>query len=180
MNDLNKFKEAISDFFKKNKSLVYLVPLLMVLLIIVIVLYSCGDKAATVNANKTQNPTTNQTTNNKSNATGNDKVEVSGNKVEVLPQTERTADKENQNVKTNSNENKNTSNPVNPFDLPMRLSGVLTGSNDGSIAIIEISQNSYIVREGEVINNTWKVSKIEENGVLLVNGEKESYITFSD
>ena len=168
MDTLNKLKAIFSEFFKKNKSAVYLLPLMMVLLVVVIIMYSGGFKDRAVATNGNQN----QTTNNTSSTSENSKGTSSENKVEVLPQTERTADDEK--------ENTNTSNPVNPFELPMKLSGVLVGSNGDGVAIIETSQNSYIVREGELINNTWKVSKIEEKGVLLLNGDKEAYIEFSE
>jgi len=169
-NKLNIYKKAVKDFFKKNRSLVFLLPMLVIMVIVVIALYSSGNNTSKNTGNYTVSGNKNQT-DSLSGSPGKDTNIPSGSKVEVLPQTERSADNENEGKK-------NGSNPVNPFDAPMKLSGILLGSEGGSIAIIETNNSSYIVNEGEFVNNIWKVLKIEEKRVLLVNGDKETYITF--
>jgi hypothetical protein len=78
----------------------------------------------------------------------------------------------------NSNIISNSS--ANPFELPMKVTGVVIESNDKSIAIIETAHTSYIVKVGDFISDSWQVRNIEENGVLLVNGQKEAHIPFDD
>lgn len=170
-NKLNIYKKAVKDFFKKNRSLVFLLPMLVIMIIVLIVLYSTGNKASENTGNYTVSGNKNQTE-SLSGSPGKDTNIPSGNKVEVLPQTERSADKDNENEGK-----KNESNPVNPFDAPMKLSGVIVNSDKDSVAIIETSIKSYVVREGELVNDIWKVSKIEEKGVLLINGDEEKYLT---
>ena len=60
----------------------------------------------------------------------------------------------------------------------MKLAGIILGNNCSSVAIIETNNNSFVVKEGEFVNKVWKVLRIEEKGVLLINGDKESYVTF--
>lgn len=167
-NKLDAYKKVITDFFNKNRSLVVLLPLLAIMIVIVIILYSSNY---TVSSSKNQ-------TGNLSASTGNGADIPSGNKVEVLPQTERAIDKNNENGENQSEKTKNGSDPLNPFDKPMKLAGIILGSNGSSVAILETNNSSFVVKEGEFVNKVWKVLKIEEKGVLLINGDKEAYVTF--
>jgi len=176
-NKLELYKKAITDFFNKNRSLVVLLPLLVVMIIAVIILYSTGDKPPKNTENYTVSSSKNQN-GNLSASTGNSDDIPSGTKVEVLPQTERTIDQESKNVENQNEKDKNGSNSLNPFDTPMKLAGIILGNNCSSVAIIETNNNSFVVKEGEFVNKVWKVLRIEEKGVLLINGDKESYVTF--
>ena len=113
-NKLDVYKEAITEFFKKNKSLVVLLPLLVVMIIAAIILYSTGDKPPKNTENYTVSGNKNQT-GNLSASTGSSADIPSGNKVEVLPQTERTIDQENKNVENQNEKDKNGSNSLNPL-----------------------------------------------------------------
>lgn len=176
-NKLDAFKEAITDFFNKNRSLVVLLPLLVVMIIAAIILYSTSDKPPKNTENYTVSSSKNQN-GNLSDSTGSSTDIPMGNKVEVLPQTERTIDQESKNVENQNEKGKNESNSLNPFDTPMKLAGIILGNNGSSVAIIETNNSSFVVKEGEFVNKVWKVLRIEEKGVLLINGDKEAYITF--
>jgi len=177
-NKLDILKKSVIEFFEKNRSLVFLLPLLVIMLVVLIVLYSSGNKANKNNENYTVSGGKNQS-GSISASTGNGIDLPSGNKIEVLPQTERETEKAAEDKGSENVANKGTSNPANPFDAPMKLSGIILNNKGSSVAIIETNNTSYVVKEGEFVNNIWKVEKIEEKGVLLVNGDKEAYLAFA-
>lgn len=56
---------------------------------------------------------------------------------------------------------------VDPFSDPMKLTGVLYGGRGGSLAIIESSGTSYIVSEGDYVDDLWAVRSIIRDSVIL-------------
>ncbi|NMB97743.1 MAG: hypothetical protein GYA02_14215 [Clostridiaceae bacterium] len=167
MDKKYRIKDAFLEFFKKNKNAVYLLPILVVVLIIAIVVFINGEIYIPASNINLQDQTDN------SPVDGHDGITAS-NTIEILPKIERSEEdkKNNSNIISNSS--------ANPFELPMKVTGVVIESNDKSIAIIETAHTSYIVKVGDFISDSWQVRNIEENGVLLVNGQKEAHIPFDD
>jgi len=162
MDKRYRFKSMFSEFFKKNKNAVYLLPILGVVLIVAVILLVNGEIKI---------PVTNIGLQNQINDNAVDKdVDITANSIDILPKIERKEE----------DDKYNSSSSANPFELPMKVSGIVIGSYEQSIAIIETSQTSHIVKVGDFIDNLWEVKKIEENGVLLLNGQKEIYISFED
>lgn len=54
-----------------------------------------------------------------------------------------------------------------PFADPMRLSGIVHGGRGGSMAIIESGGTSYIVSEGDYVDDIWAVREIGGGRVVL-------------
>ena len=164
-----KVKSLINEIYGKNKNMLYLLPILVIVIIIAVIAFAKGGKATLTANNNIQS----NTSENGMGESDRNEMTNTSKRVEVLPQTERKS--ENQD---DDNENSKNNNPVNPFALPMKVTGIMLGKDGQEIAIIESSQSSYIVKTGDVIEDVWKVSKIEENGVTLLNGEKETYVSF--
>lgn len=148
--------EKIKEFFAKNKMLVYILPVLLILVVGGIIFLSIIGKG--------NEPTL------KTSVTAA-KSPPAGDKVSVLPETVRDTTEEEEEKKPSM---------VNPFGLPMRLSGVLLDGIKDAYAVIETSQNSYIVKKGDVIEKVWEIIKISEDGVVLKNGDIESVLAFPE
>jgi len=59
-------------------------------------------------------------------------------------------------------------NPMtDPFGGPMKLTGIVTGGRGGSMAIIESSGNSYIVSEGDYVDDLWVVFEVSPEVVIM-------------
>lgn len=85
--------------------------------------------------------------------------------VQILPQLER---KEEGNLA----EQKDYLNGVlDPFSIPMELLGIITGESD--LVILKAQQVSYILSLGDKIADTWELTQINRNSIVLKNGTKE-------
>lgn len=67
---------------------------------------------------------------------------------------------------------------VDPFSDPMKLTGVLYGGRGGPLAIIESSGTSYIVSEGDYVDDLWAVRSIVRDSVLLRAHNQEVRLYF--
>jgi len=67
---------------------------------------------------------------------------------------------------------------IDPFSEPMRLTGVLYGSRGGPLAIIESSGTSYIVSEGDYVDDLWAVRRIVRDSVVLRAHNQEVELFF--
>ncbi len=100
--------------------------------------------------------------------------EVAGT-AEVLPQQ----------VRSNNSDNTDDSRGwsafdanVDPFSDPMRLTGVLYCGRGGALAIIESSGTSYIVSEGDYVDDLWAVRSIVRDSVVLRAHNQEVRLYF--
>jgi Tfp pilus assembly protein PilP len=170
INEIPDPRSKFGQFFKRNKTLVFALPILLVLIVVLIIVYSnLGTDKSTV-----ADLPDNDITNNKaidSTVSKNEDRPVDA-KVEILPQKVRTEDQKN--------EGGNVTSQIDPFEQPMVLSGVLVNDNGDNIAIIESEGKSFVVKEGDTVGKNWKVEEIKEDGVILNNGEKDSFIQFED
>lgn len=143
-----KKDSALQTFFKENKSLALMLPLLAVLIIAMIIVYASGgkDNTTAVSGNPDNPP-----------AAAEASIPSDQPKVEVLPQIER-----------QGQEKAEVDVTKDPFEAPMKLSGILTDSDGKAMAIIESGGVSYIVqKEGLIGESTWKVLSIYESSVML-------------
>ncbi len=67
---------------------------------------------------------------------------------------------------------------VDPFGGPMKLTGVVIGGRSGSMAIIESSGTSYIVSEGDYVDDLWAVRQITIGMVILRAHNQEVSLYF--
>lgn len=154
-------QSALQKFFKENKSMVFMLPLLAVLIIVVVIVYSNMGKddsnQANVNVTTTPSPTTAAVAQVSPTPTplAIESTQTEP-KVDVLPQTERESDEAETKV------------VKDPFEAPMKLTGIFRYSDDKAVAIIESGNSSFIVGLNEIIGETsWKVLRIYEKSVTL-------------
>jgi hypothetical protein len=141
-------KNPLSEFIKKNKSMVYLLPILFILIVVVAIMYSKPQnkaKPAVPSSASSQNAIDN---------TGNQNL-----KVEVLPQMERVKQPENLDISQ-------VDDPFEAGESSVYLKGVVLSDNTGT-AIIETDSRAYIVSVGDSFESFWQVEKIEERKVTL-------------
>jgi len=62
---------------------------------------------------------------------------------------------------------------IDPFADPMELTGTVTGGRGGTMAIIESSGTSYIVAEGDYVDDLWSVRHIDATQAILRAHDKE-------
>lgn len=62
---------------------------------------------------------------------------------------------------------------IDPFADPMELTGTVTGGRGGTMAIIESSGTSYIVAEGDYVDDLWSVRYIDAAQAILRAHDKE-------
>ena len=67
---------------------------------------------------------------------------------------------------------------VDPFSDPMKLTGVVFGGRGGAMAIIESSGTSYIVSEGDYVDDLWAVRSILYDSVILRAHNQEVSLYF--
>ncbi len=142
---------VISDFFDKNKSLKILLPLMVVAIIAVIIVYSSlgyNSKPASTQLNPPKNS------------------DLSGQKVDVLPQIER--------AKVHEVDN-NLKDPFSSGHIStIALKGTILYENK-STAILETQESSYIVGEGDSVEG-WTIKSIETDNVILVSAEGNEFV----
>ena len=91
---------------------------------------------------------------------------------EVLPQQIRSNDDTNQRSWSAFTPG------TDPFGGPMKLTGVVIGGRSGSMAIIESSGTSYIVSEGDYVDDLWAVRQITRETVILRAHNQEVSLFF--
>ncbi len=93
--------------------------------------------------------------------------------VEVLPQNKRSIDNDD------DVQGWSAFNPgIDPFSDPMRLTGVVTGGRSCAMAIIESSGTSYIVSEGDYVDDLWAVRQITGESVVMRAHNQEVMLFF--
>ncbi len=66
---------------------------------------------------------------------------------------------------------------VDPFSAPIELLGVIKGEQD--LAIIKAQQVSYILAIGDKIADTWELTEINRDYIVLNNETREITIAFA-
>jgi len=153
---------AVKQFFKANKSLVFMIPLLIVLLVVLVTIYTSGSGSK--NASSVAQPS------GSTPSGGSAAVLPVENQfqVEVLPILERAAEGEEDSAYVSQD----------PFKTPMKLKGVVIYPEDErSKAIIQYGNYSYIVKKGDNIGDSpWSVSEINESGVTITYEDKSVFL----
>lgn len=166
---ISDFKNKLRSFLEKNRTLKFSLPLLVVLGVILIIVYSNQGIGNIFGGSLTAEETLNEDEIGRLN-------EKSEDKVEVLPNIERSFESQTgEQVAVNSRNNA----LYDPFQQPMILSGILYDANGKSVAIIETSEKSYVVIEGDNVNTNWEVTEIANSTVVLKSGEKEITLDLS-
>jgi|GEM_PF-369682 len=150
-------ENVISRFFRENKSLVVMLPLLAVLIVVLIIVYSGSGSEQEVTSDVA-------TPSQSADTDVNDRTQV-----EILPKTERAAEIDED----------NSTAVQDPFASPMKLRGLIIYSDrDKSKAIIEYGGCSYIAKKDEAIGDSdWTVADIYEKSLMLSSGEKSQLLT---
>lgn len=157
MNTQNGGQSAFKRFLKENRTLAVSIPILAILLIAVIIIYSSMGNSKSqgtvpVIAEKTNAPA--QT-------------------IEILPNTERVINsKESRDDLKNSDSTSNAA-IKDPFNGPITLVGVLVDANGGGMAVIEANNKSYIVKKDDILENDMTVSSISTDQITLKDNDRE-------
>lgn len=155
-------KIEMPEFFKKNKSLVVLLPVLAIGIVIVIFIYARpaqpSKKASTSTPPKTA----------ANSGQKNPEAPLDGNNVEILPQMERVT-KPDLPIEGNVRD-PFASQPAPPV---MTLKGIACSGN-GNTAVIETEDRAYVVSAGDKVAEKWNVLKIEPQSVILQDADGNS------
>lgn len=151
---------ALQKFFRENKSLTFMLPILVILIIAAIIInLSFGNDKETAKAN----PSSTEPSNVNSSA-----IDTNQPQVDVLPQIIRADNPENVELQKD------------PFESPMKLTGIIFSSLK-STAIIEWGGYSYIVETNDNIGNSkWKVTRIENDSITLDNGSESIVLVLTE
>ncbi|MCX7774421.1 MAG: hypothetical protein N2376_15095 [Clostridia bacterium] len=163
----SKQESAFKKFIKENKSLAFMLPILAVLVIVLIIIYSgvFNKKAAPALASVTTSPSASANPSNSSNG-----GEPTGGQpqVEVLPQIVRSTSSSAVEV------------VKDPFETPMKLTGIVY-SNDRSAAIVQCGGISYIVQSGQTIgDSSWEVTQIDKDTITIASNGKSLELELTD
>ncbi|NLL66720.1 MAG: hypothetical protein GX236_03330 [Clostridiaceae bacterium] len=141
---------AFKKFLRENKSLVYMLPILVILIIAAIFInlsLNSDKEAAKVDSGA-------------STSGANSQIDTTQPQVDVLPQIIRSEGTEI------------VEHEKDPFKTPMKLTGVVY-SPSRSTAIIEWGGYSYIVEQNDIVGDSkWKVTRIENDSISLDNGSE--------
>ncbi len=150
---------AIKKFFKENKSLTFMIPILIILIIVAVIInLPSGDDKETVKnePSATESPNTEAP------------LDTDQPKVDVLPQIIR------------SDISEAIEQEKDPFESPMKLVGVVY-SNMKSTAIIEWGGYSYILGLNDTVGNSkWEVARIEKDSITLDNGSENMVLVLTE
>lgn len=152
-------KSALASFMKQNKSLMFMLPVLAVLVIVLVIIYwpkkppsSTGDPSAI--------PAT-PSISASSEASESTPANMEGAAVVVLPQVER----------LQSGDTMNPDTPVKDvFSADTDsfvLKGLLISSHGNHRAIIETGTSVFVVGVDDALTDKWTVSTIESQQVVL-------------
>ena len=166
MGDKDK-KSGLKKFFQENRSLVFTIPVFIVLVIAVILVYVLGGKdVADTQLPSETNPIVTEQPAELTPVPTSEPAESGGTEVTTLPKDER---------------NKDDSDIIrNPFADPYKVSGIIYDKSGGSIAIIEAENKTYIVKTDDQIGNYFKVISIEPDQVVLEVEGQEIVLSISD
>lgn len=150
---------AIQKFFRENKSLTFMIPLLVILIIVAIIInFSLGNdkKAVKTNSNLVSSTDTHAP------------IDTNQPQVDVLPQIIR------------SDNTEAVEQQKDPFESPMKLTGIVYSSLK-STAIIEWGGYSYIIELNDIVGNSkWKVTRIEKDSITLDNGSESIVLVLTE
>lgn len=152
MADQKTAKSNFSRFLKDNRTLMISIPVLIIAVIVALVLYSNMSGSGGLDANAPVLP-------------GIIPADMHGNQVEVLPQTERTTGDDGTAISAKNSASDGL--VKNPFDDPVRLTGVLIKEDGESVAILEAGAKTFIVKVGDTLENGMAVVNISLDSVLL-------------
>ena len=153
-------ESAFKKFLKENKSLAFMLPVLAILIIVLIIVYSgvFSKKEAPASSGETP-PPINQPS---------ESALAQQPQVDVLPQIIRSTSEGAVDV------------IKDPFESPVKLSGIIY-STDRSTAIVESNGISYIVKEDDFLgDSTWRVTLIQKDSITLESGEKSISLSLND
>jgi hypothetical protein len=149
-------QSSFKRFLKENRTLTFSIPILLVLVIVVLIVYSnpggiIPDKSVPASVEGTG-------------------AELQGNRVDILPQTERSAVEGTADSKGGS-----AGQPVknDPFSGPLKLVGVVIGGGGKNMAVLESGGRSYVLQKGDVLDNGMSVESISEEEIRLKDGERQ-------
>lgn len=145
-------ESAFKKLLKENKSLAFMLPVLAILVIILILVYSGVFNKKEAPAALQPTPTTT--------VQPEESALAQQPQVDVLPQIIRSSTEGAIDV------------VKDPFETPMKLVGVIF-SNERSTAIVESGGVSYIVKVDDTIgDSTWKVDDIQKDSLTIeANGK---------
>lgn len=66
-----------------------------------------------------------------------------------------------------------------PFNVALKLKGIINGGNGGDLAIIEAGNTSYVAKVGEEIKSGWKVKEIKKDVVILTADNQSLELKFN-
>lgn len=156
-------------FLKENKTLAVSAPILVILIIAVIIIYSSmGSRDA-----QDILPVLAE------NAPGG----LEGTRVEILPQTERITPGATQDARGEASMETGGSDGEaspemgsavkNPFNSPITLKGVVVRDDNEGAAILETGGKTLIVRKDDVLENGMTVGDISLDRVILIGNGKD-------
>jgi len=148
-----------TSFLNNNKRLVVLLCILLVVIILAVVIN------VVLSGNDTDNQLAN-VTNPSDQPKGNGITTGSDDYAEVLPQMERTAE-------TTTDQAIETSGVPDPFLLPKELLGIIIGGGGEDLAIVGTGEGTYLVEEGQLVNDLWEVKEINDASVVLVLDDRQ-------
>lgn len=149
---------AMQKFFRENKSLTFMIPILVILIIVAIIInVSLGNDKETAKTN--------------SNAASSDShapIDTNQPQVDVLPQIIR------------SDNTEAVEQQKDPFESPMKLTGIVY-SDIKSTAIIEWGGYSYIIELNDIVGNSkWRITRIEKDSITLDNGSESIVLVLTE
>ncbi len=153
-------ESAFKKFLKENKSLTFMLPVLAILIIVLIIVYSgvFNKKEAPASSGETPPAITQPS----------ESALAQQPQVDVLPQIIRSTSEGAVDV------------IKDPFESPVKLSGIIY-SMDRSTAIVESNGISYIVKEDDFLGDSpWKVTLIQKDSITLESGEKSMTLSLKD
>lgn len=169
MANNKKTESNFKMFLKENKTLAVSVPILVILIIAVIIIYSSmgSQDAQGVLPALAEN------------APGG----LDGTQVEILPQTERITPGMTQDARSEASTETDGSvgeaSPEtggvvkNPFNSPITLTGVVVKDDNEGAAILETGGKTLIVRKDDVLENGMTVGDISLDRVILIDDGKD-------
>jgi hypothetical protein len=152
MEDNDK-KSGLKGFFSKNRSLMFTLPVLIILIVLVVLLYVLGGSGG------------------KDTADDNPPVETDDSQTRTPGPTQTPGESDDSEGIVTLPDNEREKDPSeilrNPMAGPYRVSGIIYDEKDGSLAIIEAENKSFILKAGESAGSYFKVMEIKENEVVL-------------
>jgi len=152
---------AFQKFLNENKSIKYMLPILIVLIIVFLIMMFSGS----FKAGKNSIPSSQYS---EGSIPSDNDIDDTLPLVEVLPQTTRSNNQGNSEVKKD------------PFEAIMKLVGVVY-SSEKPTAIIEWGDYSYIVKLNDKVGDSdWSVANIEKDSITLVSGDDSIVLDLTD